>query len=64
MTAQRTCEAVHATPDGDQHECGKPATHTAYWGPPIAFCDECLHDCMQDASPDEQATITKLVPHD
>lgn len=53
------CQAIHATRDGDQHECGKPATHTAY-DPPIYFCDECLHDCMEDGSPEEQATVKKL----
>lgn len=54
-----TCQAAIATPDGDQHECAKPATHSAY-EPPIYFCDECLHECMEDASPDEQATVKKL----
>lgn len=54
-----TCKAILTEPDSEQRECGRTATHTAYI-PPIHFCDECLHDCMEDASPDEQATVQKI----
>jgi hypothetical protein len=54
------CQAVITDRDTqEQHECGKPATHAAY-EPPIYFCDDCLHDCMEDASPDEQSTVRKI----
>jgi len=33
--------------------CGKPATWSAYI-PPIYFCQQCLHDCMEDESPEVQ----------
>lgn len=55
----RTCQAVIAARDGDQHECGVPAKFLAY-DPPTYFCAEHLHDCMQDASIEEQATIREL----
>lgn len=50
------CGAEVPTRDGDSHACGKPATHSAY-SPPIFFCSDCLHACMEDASPEEQATV-------
>lgn len=59
MAEQLKCEAVHTSRDGSQRDCGKPATYAAYL-PPIFFCDDCLHDCMEDASPEEQSTIRKL----
>ena len=55
----KTCERVYAHRDGNQTVCGLPATYVAYHEA-IPFCDECLHDCMQDASPEEQATVRKL----
>lgn len=60
MTEPKTCEAYIPIPDGNQHICGKPATHSAYLDPPINFCDDCLHACMEDASPEEQSTVVKL----
>jgi hypothetical protein len=54
------CQALLTDRDTqEQKECGKPATHAAY-EPPIYFCDDCLHDCMEDASPDEQSTVRKI----
>ncbi len=54
------CQTVITDRDTqDQRECGKTATHTAY-DPPIYFCDECLHDCMEDASPEEQSSVKRL----
>jgi len=40
-------------------ECNKPATHHVICLDKN-LCDECLHDYMQDASPEEQASITDL----
>lgn len=58
--ASRFCQAVQTDRETqEQRDCGKPATHSAY-DPPIYFCDECLHQCMEDASPGEQKTVKKL----
>lgn len=60
----KTCQAIETSRDTcEQRECGKPATHTAYQGEAlIHFCADCLHECMQDASPDEQATVQEIAP--
>lgn len=39
--------------------CGKPATFSAYNGT-VFYCDECLHNTMEDASPEEQASVEEL----
>lgn len=56
------CEAViSVSPEtGEQKECQKEATYSAYDGT-VFFCDECLHDCMQDASPEENASVKCLL---
>lgn len=57
----KRCQAVFTEREtGEQRACGAIATHTAHI-PPIPFCDSCLHDCMEDASPEEQATV-KVIP--
>lgn len=55
------CQAIHTDREtGDQ----KPAIFSAY-AKPIFFCDECLRECMEDASPEERATVrtTRLEEH-
>ncbi len=44
---------------GDQFQCEEEATFQAY-EPPIYFCSDCLHDCMEDASPEETSTVKRL----
>lgn len=54
----KTCERIFASPDAPQRVCGKPAEYEAYGD--TYFCGDCLHDCMEDASPEEQETVKKL----
>lgn len=59
MAEQLKCQAVFTSRDAEQRECGKPATYAAYL-PPIFFCYDCLHDCMEDASLEEQSSVLYL----
>lgn len=57
---ERRCQCIQTNRDDcSQRPCGKPATHSAY-DPPMYLCDECLHEIMQDASPEEHTSIKKL----
>lgn len=58
--ASTTCEMTEVNKDtGDQRECGKPAKYSIF-DPPVLLCDECLHFALEDACPEEQATLKPL----
>lgn len=58
--ASTTCEMTEVNRDtGDQRDCGKPAKYLAF-DPPVALCEECCHLAIEDASPEEQATLKPL----
>jgi hypothetical protein len=53
------CKALDVCRDtGAQRECGKVAICIAYGDLPL--CDDCCHEIMQDASPEEQSTVVWL----
>lgn len=58
--ASTTCEMAEVNRDtGDMRQCGKPAKYLAF-DPPVAFCEECCHLAMEDASTEEQATLKPI----
>jgi hypothetical protein len=47
---------------GRENVCGKPAKWLLSWGTEIAMCDECCHLRLEDATAEEAATLTPIVP--
>lgn len=55
----KTCEAVVSLPMNHMRSCGKKAEFEVY-DPPILLCSDCMHSCMEDASPEDQATLKRI----